>query len=85
MSGSATNDRGGALSVKAGSGTEVEMDEMECVCGEVFRAPKGKGLLAAQYAEHIKRPDHNASPAQWTEAQKRIEAAKERQKSKPQL
>jgi hypothetical protein len=60
----------------------IQMDEMECVCGEVLRGEKGKGDLARQYAEHRKRPDHQCSPAQWTEAQKRIEAGKERAKSR---
>ena len=58
------------------------MDQMECLCGEVFQGEKGKGELARQYGEHMKRPDHQASPAQWTEAQKRIEAGKERMKSR---
>ncbi len=60
----------------------MTMDEMECVCGEVLRGEKGKGQLAAQYAEHMKRPDHQAKPEQWFEAQKRIEAGKERMKSR---
>lgn len=62
------------------------MVEMECVCGEVLRAEqsaKGKkelGNLAKQYQEHMMRPDHQISPAQWTEAQHRIELGKERVK-----
>ena len=58
----------------------MEMDEMECVCGEVLRGEKGKGELWKQYQEHLSRPDHNPSPAAWAEAYKRIEAGKERMK-----
>lgn len=55
----------------------MEMDEMECVCGEILKGEKGKGELAKQYAEHQLRPDHQISPAQWTEAANRIARNKE--------
>jgi hypothetical protein len=57
------------------------MDEMECICGEKLVGKKGAGELHGQYQEHMKREDHQSSPAQWTEAQKRIELAKERAKA----
>ena len=62
---------------------EVQMDEMECVCGEILKS-EVPGEVAAQYAEHMNREDHKASPAQWTEAQKRIEAGRERMKKQQQ-
>ena len=58
----------------------MEMDQMECVCGEILTGEKGKGELARQYAEHQLRPDHQITAAQWLEAQRRIEAGKERAK-----
>jgi hypothetical protein len=60
--------------------------EMECICGEVLRgeqSEKGQkelGNLAKQYQEHMNRPDHKSSPAQWATAYERIVAGKERAK-----
>lgn len=59
---------------------EIEMDEMTCLCGEILRGEKGKGEIAKQYDQHMMREDHKASPAQWGEAYRRIESAKERAK-----
>lgn len=63
-------------------------DEMVCVCGEVLvteeqsdRGQPETGHLARQYQEHMLRSDHQPSPGQWYEANKRIEAAKEAAKS----
>lgn len=56
----------------------VVMDEMECLCGEVLRGEKGK--IAKQYLEHMARADHQASPAQWTEAYERIQEWKAKRK-----
>lgn len=57
-------------------------DQMDCLCGETFRGEKGKGEIARQYWEHMKRLDHKGSPEQWFEAGKRIEEWKA--KSRPQ-
>jgi hypothetical protein len=38
--------------------------------------------LAKQYQEHMQREDHKASPAQWATAHERIEANKEKAKSR---
>jgi len=46
----------------------MEMDQMECVCGEILIGEKGKGELARQYAEHQLRPDHQITAGQWLEA-----------------
>lgn len=61
-----------------------KMVEVECVCGEVLRAPKGikggRSELAELYQSHMIRDDHRSSPAQWKEAYDRIEKARERAK-----
>lgn len=67
-------------------------DQMECICGEVLKGEQitpeerkaGKkelGNLYRQYQQHMLREDHQSSPAQWAEASKRIEKAKELGKS----
>lgn len=58
------------------------MDSMTCLCGEVLSGVRGEGGLAKQYQEHMKREDHKASPAQWATAHERIEANKEKAKSR---
>lgn len=64
----------------------MRTDEMVCICGETLRAEqsdKGEkelGNLAKQYQQHMSRPDHQASPAKWFEANKKMDAAKERAK-----
>ena len=55
--------------------------EMKCLCGEILRSEE-EGGLAKQYQEHMKREDHKASPAQWATAHERIEANKEKAKSR---
>lgn len=53
----------------------------ECVkCGEVFLPDKGEGGLTTmqKHADHSRV--HNHTPAEWTEAYNRIQAAKERKK-----
>lgn len=55
----------------------MEMDQMECICGEILKGEKGKSQLAEQYKEHMLRSDHKVNPEQWTEAAIRIDKAKE--------
>lgn len=73
---------------------DVEMDSMECICGEVLTAPKeaiirrpagsrealpeGRGLLAKKYAEHMARPDHKIRQNQWPDAYQKILEAKQK-------
>jgi hypothetical protein len=56
------------------------MFQMECPigCGEKLESEEKSGILKV-YDRHV-ASNHQASPAQWTEAHKRIEAAKERVK-----
>lgn len=59
---------------------------LECVCGEVLKAgavkPGEPSELERKFREHLAREDHQDSPAQWAEAYKRIEAGREKAKSK---
>jgi hypothetical protein len=65
---------------------DPETGERVCgICGEKFKTKAAKGedreiSALEQFSEHQRK--HNASPAQWTEAHKRIEASKERQKER---
>ena len=62
--------------------------EMTCVCGEVLKGKKSSlgdylvGSVAEEYAEHMKREDHKASPSQWATAHEKIAEQKERAKSR---
>lgn len=81
MSGLQSQSPSGVPSVKAGDGTSaVEMDQMECVCGEVLRGERGKGQLWSQYQEHLSRLDHQIRPGQWMKAHELIEKGKEKAK-----
>jgi hypothetical protein len=60
----------------------MELDEMECLCGEILRGEKGKGQLFDQYQNHMLREDHKPKSEAWSEAADRIDKAKERAKSK---
>lgn len=59
---------------------EVVMEEMVCMCGEALRGELGKGQIWEQWENHLKRPDHQASPAQWKTAYDRIAEWKEKAK-----
>ena len=78
-------NRDSALVAKPDDG--MYLDEMTCVCGEVLtglQRPKSLrgivpelGNLARQFRQHMLRPDHQASGAQWIEAGARISKAKD--------
>lgn len=62
-------------------------DEMTCICGEVLTTEEQSdkcqtetGKLWEQYQEHLRRPDHAVSPAQWAEAADRMSQWKEKAK-----
>jgi hypothetical protein len=71
-----------------------EMDQMECVCGEVLTGvkekrwepgkPKPEGprsQLWDQFRQHMLRPDHQPGGAQWVEAYRKTDMAQAKAKS----